>query len=568
MKYEVIGKNNLLNPVETILNNRGIEDIQSFLNVSDKDIIPWHKLRNIDKAVECLLKHIQNKNKLFVQVDSDFDGISSSVMLINYLRHTFDKPNIQWRLQEGKQHGVILDTVPEDVDLVIIPDAGSNQFKEHRVLAEKGIDVIVLDHHEVTRESSDAVVVNNQCSPDYTNKSLTGAGIVYKFLQALDNHLSVNHADNYLDLVSMGLIADVADSRELETRYYMNKGLSKIQNKFLKSLFEKQSFSTKGVINIVNTQFYIAPLVNAAVRSGSMQEKIQMMKAFLESNELIYNQRKEEHEDIFTATARLLTNIRARQNRLRDKGTELISERVKEKNLHENKVLIVNVTDILDKNLTGLVANRLIDRYKRPILLIRYDKKSNTLSGSARGYNKSPIKDFKEFLSNTKLFNYCEGHPQAFGVSIDVEKIIEANNLINEKLKDIEIDTEVHDVDFIVPANQLSPILIEEINDLRDVWGPNVEEPLIAINNLEVNKDEVQIMGSKKNTLKIVHRGVEYIKFFSSEKEWNSIVEQGERLVLDIVGKCSVNIWKDKKTPQIIIEDYDIIKTKKKQLIF
>jgi single-stranded-DNA-specific exonuclease len=568
VKYQLIGKNNLLEPIGTVLRNRGIEDIQSFLNISQKDVIHWSKLRNIEIAADCLLEHIKKDSKIFIQFDSDQDGISSSTALINYLKRIYPKINIQWRIHEGKQHGVIVDTVPNDVNLVIIPDAGSNQYKEHQELNEKGMDVIVLDHHECEKESEYAIVVNNQLSPEYSNKSLTGAGIVYKFLKALDSKLGINQADDYLDLVAIGLIGDMADSRVNETRYYMVKGLKNIKNAFLKALYDKQSFSTKGVINIVNTQFYIVPLVNAAVRTANLQEKLQMINAFLESKERIYYARKKEYEDIQTNTARMLTNIKSRQNRLRDKGVELINERIEERRLLDNKILIVNVTDILDKNLSGLVANSLAKEYKRPVLLLRYDEESDTLGGSGRGYEKGVIKDLRQFLQDTEQFIFVEGHANAHGVSIEAEKLIKANEMINDQLKDVEIDIDIHDVDFIIPANQFKESFVKELTKHRDIWGYKVEEPLIAIKDIEVNKDDIYINGSKKNTLKFSYKGMDFIKFFSSEQEWESIVNKGQRLVIDVVGKCSINEYNGVKTPQVVMEALEVTKVKKKEFVF
>lgn len=569
MKYELIGSNDyFLNPIETILKNRGIEDIQSFLNVSEKNVIHWSNLENVDKAVDCLLEHVEKGSKIFIQYDSDIDGISSTTMLINYLRKVFPNVNIQWRIHEGKQHGVIVKEVPNDVDLVIIPDAGSNQYKEHQELKERGIEVIVLDHHECEKESEHAIVVNNQLSPNYSNKNFSGAGIVYKFLQALDHKLNIKHADHYLDLVAVGNIGDMMDSRELETRYYMQKGLTKINNSFLKALFEKQEFSTKGIINLINVAFYIVPLCNAAIRAGNTQEKLQMINAFLESKELIYYKRNDEHEPIQKNTARLLTNIRSRQNRTRDKGVALIEERIAEKNLLDNKILIVNVTDILDKNLTGLVANQISRKYKRPVLMVRQKGDTSILGGSARGYEKGAIKDLKQFLTNTGKFIFCEGHANAHGLEIEAEKLVEVNQLFNEQLKDVDIDMDIHKVDFIIPAKQLNDGVIKSLHELRDTWGQYVEEPLLAIKDIEMNKDEIYINGSKKNTLKFIYKEIEFIKFFSSEEEWESIVNQGERLVIDVVGKCSVNEWEGKKKAQIVIEDYEVKKVKKKEFIF
>jgi single-stranded-DNA-specific exonuclease len=574
MKYELIGKNDyFLKPIDCILHNRGIVNVQSFLDVNESSVIHWSKLRNIERAVDCLLKHVENKTKIFIQYDSDVDGITSSSMLINYLKTVFSDVNIEWRIQEGKQHGVFVKTVPTDAKLVIIPDAGSNQYKEHKELRDMGMDVIVLDHHDCEEESKDAIVVNNQLSPEYENKNFSGAGIVYKFLKALDSKLSVNHADHYLDLVAVGNIGDMIDSRELETRYYMIKGLKKINNSFLKALIKKQDFSMGGIVNLINVAFYIVPLCNAAIRAGTKEEKEQMIRAFLESEEKIYYAKKDVDESIQVSTARLIGNIKNRQNRVRDKGVASIQERIEERNLLNNKVLIVNVTDILDKNLTGLVANQLVKLYKRPVLLVREkegqkEDEPTLYGGSARGYEKGAIKDLKQFLTDTGKFVFCEGHPNAHGLEIEGEKLIEVNNLINEKLKDVEIDMDVHNVDFIIPANQLTDSLIKDLHKLRNIWGQKVDEPLLAIKGVSVNKDDVYLNGKKKNTIKFKYRGIEFVKFFTNEDTYNEIVSKGENLVFDIVGKASMNSWEGKDTPQVVIEDFEVVKTKKKQLLF
>jgi single-stranded-DNA-specific exonuclease len=569
VKYELIGKNDyLLNPIDTILRNRGIENVQSFLSVDESSVIHWSKLENIEKAVDCLLKHIEQGNKIFVQYDSDIDGICSSTILINYLKSIYPTVDIEWRIHEGKEHGVITKTVPEDAKLVIIPDAGSSQYKEHKELKLKGIDIIVLDHHDCEKESDDAIVVNNQLSPNYSNKSFSGAGIVYKFLKAMDSKLEINHADNYLDLVSVGNIGDMMDSRELETRYYMLKGLKNVKNSFLKALIKKQDYSMGGVVNLINVAFYIVPLCNAAIRAGSKEEKEQMIRAFLESDEKIYYKRNDNYESIQVSTARLLGNIRARQNRTRDKGVAQIEERIQERNLLNNKILIVNVTDVLDKKLTGLVANQLARSYKRPVLLVRQKGETMVLGGSARGYEKGVIKDLKQFLTDTGKFIMCEGHSNAHGIEIEAEKLVEVNQLINEQLKDVQIDMDIHEVDFIIPAKQLTDSLIKDLHKLKDIWGQKVEQPLLAIKEVSVNKDEVYLNGKNKNTIKFKFRGIEFVKFFTNEDTYNEIVSKGENLVFDIVGKASMNSWEGKDTSQVVIEDFEVVKTKKKELLF
>lgn len=568
MRYKLIGVNDyLINPIQTILNNRGIKDIEKFLNLDESVVNDWSLLKNIHRAVECLLTHIEANGNIFVQVDSDADGYTSSAILINYLKSIFPNINIKWELQEGKEHGIILDKVPSETNLVIVPDSGSNQYEIHSALKKRGIDVIVLDHHECEKESEDAIVVNNQLSPEYPNKNFSGAGIVYKFCKAIDEHLGVNKADYFLDLVAVGNIGDVMDMRELETRYYVLKGLENINNSFIQALLKQQEYSIKGVVNITSIAFYIVPLINAAIRVGDKEDKVDMMKSFLESNETVFNQKKDINETIQAATARRLYNLKNKQNRLRDKGVELIEKRIEEKGLLSNKVLIVNVTNILDKNLTGLVATQISNKYKRPVLLIRQKEKSTIFGGSARGYEKGVLKDFKQFLQDINQFIFCEGHKNAFGFEIEAEKLIEVNDIINDLLKDVEIDVDEYEVDFIIPSEQFDTQVIYNIHKLKDLWSNNVEEPLIAITKISVNKEDIQLIGKNKNTLKFKNRNIDFIKFNYSEEEFKKVFN-GECFVMEVVGRCSINQWDGKEIPQFIIEDFNILEIKDKEWIF
>ncbi|MFO1442951.1 DHH family phosphoesterase [Bacillus sp. Bva_UNVM-123] len=568
MKFELIGKNNYLEPIETVLINREIDDIQSFMSISEKDVLHWSKLKNIERAVSCLLQHIKKGNKIFIQIDPDIDGNAAAALLISHLTTIFPTIDIQWRLQEGKEHGIIIENIPDNINLVIVPDAGSNQFKEHSLLKKSGVDIIVLDHHECDEESNDAIVVNSQISPEYSNKQFSGVGVVYKFCKALDDKLNVKLADKYLDLVAIGNIADSQDMRSPETRYFAEKGLKNIKNKLIKELFKKQSYSTKGVINITSTSFYINPLLNACIRVGTMQEKEQMFRALLESDEEIYYKRKNINEPIEKNTARILGNLKAKQDRMRNKGVELITERIDDKKLLSNKVLIVDTTEILHKNLNGLVANKLAETYRRPTILFRKkEENEQILRGSGRGYDKGIIKDLKQFLNNTNKFIFCEGHANAHGFEIEAQKLIEANELINDQLGDFE-DIDYHQVDFVFTNKNIPKEFILELSRHKDLWGYKVEEPLIAITEVEINKDEIYLNGKTSKTLKFENWGIEYIKPFSNEDEWKTLKSKGERLVLNIVGKCTVNEWNGKIKPQIAIEDYEVVKVKKKEFVF
>lgn len=226
-----------------------------------------------------------HKNKIYIQADSDTDGYTSAALLINYLYRIFPTivtNNISYGVHDSKHHGINLGSIPSNVKLVIAPDSSSNELEIHQQLAERGIHTIVLDHHEAEIEESEpAIIVNNQTC-NYKNKALSGVGIVYKFCKVLDKIFHVDYADDYLDLVSLGGCADMMDLREPETHYYVLKGAENIKNIFYEKIIEKQAFSMKGQVNPFTIGWYVAPLINAVTRSGTLEEKMITFEAFLD----------------------------------------------------------------------------------------------------------------------------------------------------------------------------------------------------------------------------------------------------------------------------------------------
>ena len=223
MKYKLIKPiNQNYSPIEQILTNRGIplKQIPHYLNTADSDISPPQALGQdkLRAAAAQLIKKIQSNDYVLVIVDADCDGFTSAAILINYLHDLFPawvENRLTYRVHDGKQHGLndhiewILKVVTDPLDkrkysLVIIPDAGSNDVKECTELKKHHISSIVLDHHLCDVENPDAIVINNQLS-DYPNKDLSGAGVTWQFCRYLDKLLQINNADNYLDLVALGL---------------------------------------------------------------------------------------------------------------------------------------------------------------------------------------------------------------------------------------------------------------------------------------------------------------------------------------------------------------------------
>ncbi|OSA95670.1 UNVERIFIED_ORG: hypothetical protein B2H93_04415 [Clostridium botulinum] len=550
---------------ENILNTYGIKDANKYLNPTKDCEYSYKLLGNIDKAVKCLLKHIKNGDVIYSPTDSDTDGNCANSMLINYLRTSFDKINIKWDIHIGKQHGLTNDlNIPDNTKLIIVTDGGSSDYQQHKYWYDKGVDIIILDHHECEIESKYAIVVNNQLY-DYPNKSLCGAGVVYKFLQALDDELWQSKADNYLDLVALAEIGDSMNITNLETKYYIQKGLSQIKNKQLKALLSKQEYSTKGVVNINNIAFYITPLINAMIRVGKQDEKELMMKGFLEEfEEFDYKPRGNkpiEKEDIYTRVARLSSNAKSRQNKLRDKALQELEEIIHKKNKLNDKVMVINCENKYNLNLTGVIAIKLADKFNRPCILLNKSK-DGTYRGSARNTDRNPIKDLKQIVNSTKIIEGI-GHAQAHGVNI-IGSVPKAIQKLNNILKDIEFKDNVYEVIFDIPFENLEDEFINQIDLLKNIWGRGLEEPLIAIKNIEVKANEIEVIGKKTNTLKFVIDGVEFVKFNIDDKDvlvketsnWED--NCNKCFTINVIGNCSINNFNGSQKPQIKIKDYEI----------
>lgn len=213
---------------------------------------------------------------------------------------------------------------------------------------ELDTEVLILDHHESDSPPEYACIINNQLC-DYPNKTLSGAGIVWKFIKYLDSldPEQRNIADYYLDLTAVGIIGDVMLINEYETRYIIEKGLSHINNPFLKEMIEKQNYSLKGEITPNGIAFYVVPYINAVVRMGTLEEKFLLFESMLDMygfKQVPSTKRGHEPgetESIAQKAVRMTSSVKSRQQKLRDKEVEKLETLVQENNMLDNKVLIL-----------------------------------------------------------------------------------------------------------------------------------------------------------------------------------------------------------------------------------
>lgn len=391
----------------------------------------------------------------------------------------------------------------------------------------------------------------------------------------MDSICGTTYADNYLDIVATGLVGDMMDIRDFETHYLIQQGLqrSSLRNPFIKGMADKNAYQLgRGDLSPIGVAFYIVPLVNAITRMGTQDEKQILFESMLEwkAYDLIPSTKrgcKGQEETRLEQALRVCTNVKNRQTRTRDAEVEQIENIIQEKNLLQHKLLVIKLEDMqVDRGITGLIANELMSKYKRPVILLSktVNNEQDAWEGSARGYEKSKLNDFRQFVRDSNLVFLAEGHANAFGFGIYEKDFEDFITWSDNQLKDIEFSPS-YKVDFIYSMSDINSKDILELGNSKYLWGQNIDEPLIAVENVAVTNDMISLMSRDKNpTLKIqLPNGVTCIKFKSSEEELEDLSSELGCVSINLIGKPEVNRYFGSVTPQIIITDYEIISRQK-----
>lgn len=540
---------------------------KSILYPTKENLLDPEGFDHIQEAYELLKKHLNNK--IYLLIDPDVDGFTSAAATYLYLKNLNPDINITYHVPEGKEHG--LEVVCEELclskqyDLIICPDSSSNDYDYHKKLHEVGYDILVLDHHNAEKYSENAIVINNQLSKNYSNKNLSGVGVVFKFFQYFDKMENLNYSEELYDLTALGQIGDMMVLTNPENRYITQQGLKNVSNGFFRELIEKQAFSLGSVSELkpLGIAFYIVPLINALIRVGAITEKERLFLSFVDPYRVVASTKrgeKGETEYLAVQSARNCVNARSRQNREKEKAGELLDIQIIENGLDDNKILFLMGDDLeISSTLTGLVAMGVSAKYNKPTMLGKLCP-DGYIKGSIRGRGESELKDFQTFLRDSNLMDYVEGHANSAGFSIKKANVSKLLAYANKQLELVNFHEGFYEVDFILNGN--STKLKELIFDLEKgkfLWGQNCSEPLIVSRYIPIEKKQFQIIGTNKDTIKFEYNNIVYIKFHAKEliKRINELNDKGTYL-LEVIGKGNINCWNGGETPQILIEDLNI----------
>ena len=598
MKYSLIKQiNKNYSTVEQILTNRGIkrEDIPHYLNTNITDINSYvdFGMNNLQKAAGYIITTIKNDEDAILIVDSDCDGFTSSAIIYNYLCNAFPSwaaAHLSYRIHSGKQHGLndhindIIDNLKDKHPLIIIPDAGSNDVNECAKLSIANCPVIILDHHICDISNPYAIIINNQLS-DYPNKELSGAGVTWQFCRFLDTLLDTEYTNELLDLVALGNCADMMSMLSLETKYLIQTGLEEqnIHNPFITYMIEKNRYSIGEKITPIGVAFYVAPFVNAIVRSGTMEEKDLVFRSMLNQFAFLsLESTKRGHaagarESLVEQAVRVAVNVKARQTKAQDASMEFLENMIAANHLLDHKVILFLLKPgEIDRNIAGLVANKIMAKYQRPCCILTevtdFDpstapweepKLITSYQGSARGCDAVGVTEFKDICEATGVIMYATGHQGAFGLGILKENIpnfIEKTDIALEQMP----DEAIYRVDYIWSKEEISEKAILDIAELDSLWGKDVPEPFIAIKNLKVTPEMVTIYDKKGYTIKIeLPQGIALMLFKATETDCNKLqINNTGYVEINLVAKCNKNEWMGNITAQLFIEDYEIIDSK------
>lgn len=580
--YKLIKERNpSLSPFEQILFNRGISpDKTSFFNVSWDDVNDPFSLENMEDGIDLLMSNLKDNAFFVILVDPDTDGFMSSALFINYLYRVKNFTNIRPVFHEGKMHGLsdrkAMEKIKElNPNLLIIPDASGTE-EECQEILDAGIDILILDHHDTKKWDFDKnkghfCLINNQHSPKYTNKTFSGVGITWQFCRALDRVAFNTDIENYfLDLVAVGNIGDMMSFRSSETRFLCQLGLKKINSIFLNYVQLTKRMGSNTQLIPQDVSFLIAPLINAVCRVGTLEDKEFLLGSLLEENKLkkVPSEKRGAKGTLVPFAEeglRRARNAKSRQELRRTKLTKMIDIIIEEEKMLDNKILVLAFDDFQEehRNLSGLVATTLCERFKRPVI-VAFRNEDETYSGSLRAPSNTQLFDnFRRQCEESNKFIFASGHPQAAGVCFEEDKIDEINSYFNEKYNGAKISP-CTEIDLIYKDGD--PELVDAIYELSDqyaAWGPELDPPVILVNNIQITPTNISLLGQKKVTLKVKTPEVAFINFKSCQEEYNTIrqtaITAGKAISYGLICNTpSINLFGGAETPQLQFSSYII----------
>lgn len=555
-----------------IISNRGlknVEEIKKYLNKKPVIGQDFLKIKNGREAASFIKEKINNNLKIRIVGDYDQDGISSTVILMKgLLRLT---KNVDYKIPDrvkdgyGISENIINEAVEDNIDTIITCDNGIAAIDIIKLGKEKGLNIIITDHHDIISEKkggeteyilppADYIINQKQLECDYPNKNACGAMIAYTFLQNIYNvfEKDINEIEYLIEFVAMATVCDVVDLIG-ENRDIVKLGLemiNKTENLGLKSLIEVNGIKDR--ISSYHLGYKIGPCINASGRLDTAKHSVEMFLT----------------EDIEVAKekAKLLYELNEERKQLTIKGVEKFKEIV-EKYYSEDKILVLYDKQV-NESIAGIIGGRLKEEYNKPTIIITNSSEEGIVKASCRSVESFNI--YERLLAEKDMFLKFGGHPMAAGFSMKKDYIEVLRTNLNSCSTDSDNMNATLKLDDHFNIDNIDRSIINDIGKLEP-FGKGNRKPLFGDKNIKIKN--LKILGTDYKIIKMILEGrmkkIDAIYFGDYSKFIDEIVKvygemelklandgKNNAINMDIVYYPTINVYRGNENIQLIIEDF------------
>ena len=489
--------------IARIIRNRDIIDekeITEYLYGGKEALHNPHLLKDVDKAAEIIAEGIAEKKAMRIIGDYDIDGVNATYILLDGIRRCGGKVDaaIPDRMKDGygiNEH-LIEQALSDGKELLITCDNGIAAINEINFAKEKGMTVVVTDHHEIPyrnteqgkeflRSKADAIVNPKQADCPYPCKGICGAVVAWKLVQVLYERMDipVEEADIFIENAGFATVGDVMDLTG-ENRILVKLGLKALEhtkNPGMKALIAKNKLSDKP-LSAYHIGFVLGPCINASGRLDTAKRSLELL---LERDEVKAS-----------ALAGELVELNESRKYMTQQETQKALEQIEKEGREKDKVLVVYLPEC-HESLAGIIAGRIREAYQRPVFVLTRGEEG--VKGSGRSIEAYSM--FDKMTEVAELFTKYGGHPMAAGLSMREEDIDKLREQLNQKAELSEEDmAEVVRLDAVLPMSYFTVDTIRQLSVLEPCGKSNTR-PVFADRNIKITR--AGIVGVNRNVLKL-----------------------------------------------------------------
>lgn len=530
------------------------KDAQAFFNPKIEDLHDPFLMKDMDKAINRLNLAIKNKEQILIYGDYDVDGTTSVALVYSFLKNYCS--NIDYyipdRYKEG--YGVSLKGIEYAEEykysLIIVLDCGVKAVEKVAYAKEKGIDIIICDHHTTGETLPDAVAVLDPKRPDcnYPCEHLSGCGVGFKLIQAYcqNNNIPLENIYKLLDLVCVSIASDIVPIIG-ENRILTSFGLQRLNTEpcvGLKTICNLANIEKNLTINDI--VFKIGPRINAAGRVESGRQSVEL---------LVVDDKKRSKK-----IGSRIDDINDHRKRIDHNITDEALLNIENSSDLQNKKSTVLFNTKWHKGVIGIVASRLIETYYRPTIILT---ESNGVKGMATGSARS-VEGFDLYNAISECSEYLEnygGHKYAAGLTLKTENIEKFTKKFNDYVANTisdDILTPQIKVDAEISFDDINFDFLEKLLEFAP-FGPGNLSPVFVTRDV-VDYGASKVVGKNKEHLKLLITDTPKSKY---PKSINAIgfgmgdlyprIHKGEKF--DICYALQENVYMGKREIQLLVKD-------------